>query len=71
MAQLSSLDFEADLDARPDNREVVQAWRAEQLRRHGLPPAFADAFADFVDWHDFAALVGRGCSPMLALEIVR
>jgi hypothetical protein len=29
------------------------------------------AFADVVDWHDLAALVRRGCPPILALEIVR
>jgi len=37
----------------------------------GLPRALADAFANLVDWHELAGLVGRGCPPMLALEIVR
>jgi hypothetical protein len=28
-------------------------------------------FADLVDWHAIAELVERGCSPQLALDIVR
>ena len=46
-------------------------WRAEQLLRLGLPRTLAETFADLVDWHAFADLVERGCSPLLALEIVR
>jgi hypothetical protein len=49
----------------------VRAWRAQQLGRLGLPWLVAEAFADQVDWHSFADLVDRGCSPALALEIVR
>jgi hypothetical protein len=67
----STLDFDLALDQRTDEERLVRAWRAEQLRRLGLPPAFSDAFADFVDWHELAALVGRGCPPLLALDIVR
>jgi hypothetical protein len=54
-----------------DERLLVGAWHAEQLRFLGLPPAVAEAFAGLVDWHDVAALVGRGCPPELALEIAR
>jgi hypothetical protein len=50
---------------------IVNAWRAEQLRRLGLSPMFAEVFAGLVDWHQIAKLVERGCSPQLALEIVR
>jgi hypothetical protein len=50
---------------------LVRAWRAEQLRRVGLPGILAEVFADLVDWHALAELVERGCSPELALEIVR
>ena len=65
------LDLERDLD-QPNAEELrVHEWRAEQLRRLGLPRVLAEAFASLVDWHDLAALVGRGCPPMLALEIVR
>jgi hypothetical protein len=73
MDPLSTLDFDvdSDFDLRPDETELVRAWRSEQLRRLGLSHLFADAFADVVDWHQLAALVRRGCPPMLALEIVR
>ena len=54
-----------------DEQLLVDAWRAEQLRFLGLPSALAETFAGLVDWHDIAALVGRGCPPGLALDIVR
>lgn len=62
--------LEEELDDR--NEELaVHAWRAEQLHRLGLHRILAEAFADRIDWHTFAALVERGCTPSLALEIVR
>jgi hypothetical protein len=54
-----------------DEDVVVHEWRAEQRRRLGVHRTFADAFAGLVDWHEIADLVARGCSPELALEIVR
>jgi predicted transcriptional regulator len=54
-----------------DEELVIQAWRAEQLRRLGLSRTVAETFAALVDWHEVAALVARGCSPELALEIAR
>jgi hypothetical protein len=54
-----------------DEDVVVHEWRAEQLRSLGVHRTFADAFAGLVDWHEIADLVARGCSPELALEIVR
>jgi hypothetical protein len=36
-----------------------------------VPYVLAHTFADLVDWHALAALIERGCSPELALEIVR
>jgi hypothetical protein len=56
-----------------DAREaaVVREWRAEQLRRLGVPSILAEAFVDEVDWHALSALIGRGCPVGLALEIVR
>ena len=73
MEQISApqFDLETDLDERNPEELHVHEWRAEQLRRLGLPRVFADVFAGLVDWHELAALVGRGCPPMLALEIVR
>jgi hypothetical protein len=50
---------------------LIHAWRAEQLRRLGLSRILAETFATLVDWHEIAALVARGCSPELALEIAR
>jgi hypothetical protein len=54
-----------------DEELQIHAWRAEQLRRLGLPRILAETFAGLVDWHEVAALVARGCSPQLALEIAR
>lgn len=45
-------------------------WRAGQLKRLGVPGALAESVADRLDWHQVAALVGRGCPPVLALRIV-
>jgi hypothetical protein len=54
-----------------DEELLIHAWRAEQLRRLGLSRILAETFAGLVDWHEIAALVARGCSPELALEIAR
>jgi len=61
----------ADLDSEADEELLVHEWRTEQLRRVGLPHSVAETFADLVDWHALADLVEHGCSPRLALEIVR
>jgi hypothetical protein len=58
-------------EAQNEDDLVVWQWRAEQLQRLGLSRLIAQAFATVVDWHDVARLVERGCSPELALEIVR
>jgi hypothetical protein len=42
-----------------------------QLERLGIPARLAEAAAGHVDWHQVATLVQRGCSPQLALRIVR
>jgi hypothetical protein len=62
---------ELDQGPGPGQEDVVNAWRAEQLRLLGLSPMLAEAFAGLVDWHQIAKLVERGCSAQLALEIVR
>jgi hypothetical protein len=67
----SSPRLEAEFDSRRDQQMVVREWRAEQLRRLGVPPAHAALFADLVDWHAIADLVARGCPPTLALKIAR
>ena len=60
-----------DPEVETEETRLVHAWRTEQLRRLGLHRIIAEAFADRVDWHALAELVERGCSPELALEIVR
>ena len=68
MEQLAEIEFEAE-ESEEDAR--IYAWRVEQLAGLGLSHLVASAVASFVDWHDIASLVERGCSPELALEIVR
>ena len=55
----------------PHDESLVREWRATQLKRLGDPGPLAEAEADHVDWHQIARLVQRGCSPRLALRIVR
>jgi hypothetical protein len=62
---------EIERDVRGEEEIRIRAWRAAQLRRLGLTSLLAYTFAPLVDWHEVAELVERGCSPMLALEIVR
>jgi hypothetical protein len=57
-------------DRRAAEHQLVHAWRAEQLGRLGVPRLHAEVYADLVDWHAIADLVGRGCSPTPALKIV-
>jgi hypothetical protein len=63
--------FAEELDDGKGEEYAVHIWRAEQLRLLGLSPTLAEVFAGLVDWHQIAKLVERGCSPQLALEIVR
>ena len=64
--EVESVEIQAsDEDAR------VYAWRVERLSDLGLSNLVASAVAPLVDWHEIARLVERGCSPELALEIVR
>ena len=60
-----------DSVAETEGELLVHEWRTEQLSRLGLPRSLAESFAERVDWHAVAALVERGCTPALALEIVR
>jgi hypothetical protein len=61
-----------DTEIERESEEVrVYSWRVEQLGRLGLSAVIADTFASFVDWHEVARLIQKGCPPDLALEIVR
>jgi hypothetical protein len=61
----------ADDPVEESEDQLIRNWRTEQLLRLGLPRVLAESFAERVDWHAVAALVERGCTPELALEIVR
>ena len=64
-------DMTTQLDApRTDEEQLVLEWRVSQLERLGVSRLTAAMFANLVDWHDIAALVRRGCSPELAIDIV-
>ena len=65
LATVTPRDEESEEDGR------VYEWRVEQLSGLGLSHVIASAVASFVDWHEIARLVEHGCSPELALEIVR
>jgi 16S rRNA G527 N7-methylase RsmG len=54
-----------------DEDVAIHEWRAERLAHLGISTIVAQAVASFVDWHEVARLVERGCAPELALEIVR
>jgi hypothetical protein len=60
-----------DLDGDVKETLVVREWRADQLRRLGVPSILAETFADDVDWHALSALTERGCPLGLAFEILR
>lgn len=53
------------------DESLVHTWRVTQLKRLGIPEPLAEAAADNVDWHQIAKLVQLGCSPQLAVRIVR
>ena len=68
MDELAEIEIEAE-ESEEDAR--VYAWRVEKLSGLGLSQVVASVVASFVDWHEIARLVEQGCSPELALEIVR
>jgi hypothetical protein len=57
-------------EPRNEEEQLVLEWRVAQLERLGVSRLTARMFANLVDWHDIAALVQRGCSPDLAIDIV-
>jgi len=71
-SQMAALeDAVSEVETGIDEERRVREWRTEQLLGLGFSKSLAAMFAGVVDWHDIAALVERGCSPALALEIVR
>jgi hypothetical protein len=70
MDELAEIEKNIETDE-PGEDARVYAWRVEQLSGLGLSYVIASAVASFIDWHEIARLVERGCSPELALEIIR
>lgn len=65
------VDIKIELEFEDREEALIHEWRAEQLTNLGISTIVAQAVASFVDWHDLARLIERGCPPELALEIVR
>jgi hypothetical protein len=65
------IEFDDTLDRKGDEERQIREWRVDQLRRLGVPVFLAEVIAGNVDWHDVATLIGRGCPPLLAVEIAR
>ena len=55
----------------PHDESLVHEWRVTQLKRLEIPGPLAEAEAGHACWHQIARLVRRGCSPRLAVRIVR
>jgi hypothetical protein len=62
---------EFEQEAASADEILVNEWRVEQLERLGIARLVAEAVAGLVDWHELAGLIERGCTPALALEIIR
>lgn len=63
----------AETNVRPTEQELVERWRAEELERAGYPERAAAELAmrNDVDLHRAVELLNQGCSPELALQILR
>jgi hypothetical protein len=63
----------AETNVRPSEQELVESWRAAELERAGYPPAAAAELASRtdVDLHRAVEMLTKGCSPELALSILR
>jgi hypothetical protein len=62
-----------ELHQRESEHERVERWRADMLERAGYSPAEAAELAarPDVDLHQAIGLVEKGCSPDVALSILR
>jgi hypothetical protein len=63
----------AETTARPNEQELVERWRAQELERAGFPPDAAAELArrSDVDLHFAVDLVEKGCPPETAFSILR
>ena len=62
-----------ETNVRPTEQELVELWRATELERAGYPPAAAAELSarNDVDLHHAVELLQKGCSPELAVAILR
>ena len=63
----------AETNVRPNEQELVERWRAQELERAGFPEDVAAELAmrSDVDLHRAIGLLDNGCSPALAADILR
>ena len=65
-----TIEFE-DAPPKQSEDERIASWRFSVLSRAGFPPSLAERVASTkADLHFALQLVGRGCPPHLAAEIV-
>jgi hypothetical protein len=62
-----------ETDTRQTEQELVESWRAAELERAGYSPEAAAELAarNDVDLHLAVEILTKGCSPELALSILR
>ena len=63
----------ADTTFKPNEQELVERWRAQELERAGFPADVAAELAvrNDVDLHRAVELLQKGCTPELAADILR
>ena len=63
----------AETNIRPTEQELVERWRAQELERAGFPEDVAAELSmrNDVDLHRAIELLEKGCSPVLAADILR
>lgn len=63
----------AETTARPNEQELVERWRAQELERAGFDPEAAAELSrrSDVDLHAAVELLKKGCPPETALSILR
>jgi hypothetical protein len=62
----------AETELRPTEQELVERWRAEELKRGGYPEHLAEEIAPRadIDLHRALDLLGEGCPAELAAAIL-
>jgi hypothetical protein len=62
----------AETELQLTEQELVERWRAEELKRAGYPEELAESIAARadIDLHRALDLLGEGCPPQLAADIL-